>query len=73
MVTRDITNVDLVLSKIFNLTERVRLQARFESFNLTNTPPFTSAPNGTVGTNGFGQTTSAGAPRDLQFAVKILF
>jgi hypothetical protein len=68
-----VTNLDLILSKYFTLTERVRLQARFEVFNSTNTPPFTTAPNATVGTNGFGQTTAAGAPRDLQFGLKALF
>ncbi len=73
MVMPDVTNLDLVLSKIFTVTERVHLQARFEAFNATNTPPFTSAPNATVGTNGFGQTTAAGAPRELQFALKALF
>jgi hypothetical protein len=55
------------------VTERVRLQARFEVFNSSNTPPFTSAPDATVGTNGFGQTTAAGAPRQLQFGLKALF
>lgn len=73
MMIHPTTNLDLVLSKIFSLTERVRLQARFEAFNSTNTPPFTSAPNATVGTNGFGQITAAGAPRQLQFALKVLF
>jgi hypothetical protein len=67
------TDLDLILSKIFTLTERVRLQARFEAFNATNTPPFTSAPKTTVGANGFGQITAAGAPRELQFALKVLF
>ena len=72
-VMPDVTNLDLILSKYFAVTERVRLQARFEVFNSTNTPPFTTAPNATVGTNGFGQTTAAGAPRDLQFGLKALF
>ena len=67
------SNLDLILSKVFPITERIHLQARFEVFNSTNTPPFTSAPNATVGTNGFGQTTSAGAPRQLQFGLKALF
>jgi hypothetical protein len=69
----NVTNLDLILSKIFTITERMRLQARFEVFNSSNTPPFTSAPNTTVGTNGFGQTTAAGAPRELQFGLKLLF
>jgi hypothetical protein len=70
---QQVSNLDVVLSKEFNLTERVRLQSRFEAFNVTNTPPFTSPPNTTLGTNGFGQTTAAGAPRELQFALKLLF
>jgi hypothetical protein len=65
--------MDVVLSKIFNITERVRLLSRFEAFNLTNTPPFTSAPNTTASTNGFGQTTAAGVPRELQLGLKLLF
>ena len=73
MSMQQVSNLDLVLSKIFNITERVRLQGRFEAFNSTNTPPFTSPPNTTVGTNGFGQTTGAGTPRQLQFALKLLF
>jgi hypothetical protein len=67
-----VTNLDL-LSKILTISERVRLQARFEAFNSTNTPPFTTAPNATVGTNSFGQKTAAGAPRQLQFGLKALF
>lgn len=65
-----VTDLDLILSKIFNVTERVRLQARFEVFNASNTPPFTTAPDATVGTPAFGQTTAAGAPRQLQFGLK---
>jgi len=68
-----VSDLDLILSKIFPITERVRLQARFEVFNSSNTPSFTSAPDATVGTNGFGQTTAAGAPRQLQFGLKALF
>jgi hypothetical protein len=68
-----ITNLDMILSKIFTITERVKLQGRFEVFNATNTPPFTSAPGATVGTAAFGQTTAAGAPRQLQFGLKALF
>jgi hypothetical protein len=68
-----VDNLDLILSKVFTVTERVRLQLRFEAFNSTNTPPFTSAPGATVGTATFGQTTSAGAPRQLQLGLKVLF
>jgi hypothetical protein len=73
MSMQQVSNLDLVLSKTFALTEHFRLQSRFEAFNSTNTPPFTSPPNTTLGSNGFGQTTAAGAPRQLQFALKLLF
>jgi hypothetical protein len=73
MSLRRVSNMDVVLSKIFNITERIRLQTRFEAFNITNTPPFTSAPNTTAGTNGFGQTSAAGVPRELQLGLKLLF
>ncbi len=68
-----VSNLDLILSKVFDITERVRLQARFEAFNASNTPPFTSAPGATVGTNSFGVTSAAGAPRQLQFGLKAIF
>jgi len=68
-----VTNLDVVLSKDWAVTERVKLQGRFEVFNASNTPPFTTPPNATLGTNNFGQTTASGAPRQLQFGVKALF
>jgi hypothetical protein len=73
MTMPDVTNLDLMLAKIFNITERVRLQGRFEVFNSTNTPPFTTAPGATLGTNTFGVTGAAGPPRQLQFGMKLLF
>jgi hypothetical protein len=73
MSTPDVTNLDMILAKIFNITERVSLQGRFEVFNATNTPPFTTAPGATVGTSSFGVTSAAGPPRQLQFGVKVLF
>ncbi len=68
-----VTNLDLILAKIFDITERVRLQGRFEVFNATNTPPFTTAPGATVGTSAFGVTSVAGPARQLQFGLKVLF
>ncbi len=69
-------NVDSVVVKNFgfNVTEhRVTAQFRFEVYNLTNTVQL-AAPNGTVGSQTFGQITSqANAPRDLQFGLKFAF
>ena len=48
------------------------LEVRAEIFNLTNTPPL-GAPNTTVGAAAFGTISSAGDPRIVQLAVKLVF
>ena len=70
--------------KVFPIHEEVRLQFRTEMFNLLNTPTF-SNPNDTVNydSNGVGEytgsagaissTTAAASPRQIQFALKLLF
>ncbi len=66
---------DLSLFKVFQLTERLHLEARAESFNLTNTPNF-AQPNATVGTASFGTISSTrvgSTPRQLQFALRLMF
>ncbi len=63
---------DLMLGKTFLLTERIGLEFRAEVFNLTNTPPFND-PSGSFGTAAFGSITSAGNPRDFEFAAKVRF
>jgi hypothetical protein len=63
-------NVDLVLSRRVPLLSRAALELRAEVFNLLNTPPL-GAPNGVVGTPGFGTITTAGDPRVIQLAVKV--
>lgn len=45
---------------------------RAEAFNLTNTPPL-GAPNGVLGSPGFGSITSAGDPRVVQLGLKVTF
>jgi hypothetical protein len=67
-----LTNLDFGLLRNFALSDRFKLQFRAESFNITNTPPF-GAPNYTLGTTGFGALTSAGNPRDVQFALKLVY
>ena len=51
-----------------------KLQLRVECYNLTNTPSFAN-PNGALGNPAFGTITSTGnsIPRQIQFAVKLLF
>jgi hypothetical protein len=65
-------NLDVALIKRTGIAERVALEFRAEAFNLTNTPPF-GAPNVVLGTPGFGSITSAGDPRVVQFALKMIF
>lgn len=80
-------HVDVSFFKDFAITERTRIQFRYEIFNVTNTPNFilTSgateitafSANGTpTGAGGFGTINSTApnaTPRQMQFALKLLF
>jgi Carboxypeptidase regulatory-like domain len=65
-------DLDLALHKSVQISERVSVQLRMESFNATNTPPL-GDPNTQVGNANLGKISSAGTPRDNQLAVKLLF
>ena len=65
-------DADLMISKSFRITERTNLEFRAEVFNISNTPPLND-PNGSFGSTAFGTITSAGNPRDFEFAAKIRF
>lgn len=66
--------VDFSMFKQFALTERVNLQFRAESFNMTNTPWF-PGPNLTAGGAAFGTVNPAQAndPRNVQLALRLQF
>jgi hypothetical protein len=65
--------IDFSIFKQFQLSERSRLQFRWEAFNLPNTPSFAS-PNATLDTATVGRVTStATAPRQMQVALKLTF
>jgi hypothetical protein len=71
----DQRHFDLSFFKNFAITERYRLQFRAEGYNVTNTPTFAN-PNGALGNANFGKITSTVAgttPRQIQFALKLLF
>jgi hypothetical protein len=68
-----LVNLDFSVFRKFNLTERFRLEFRFESLNFTNTPHFNN-PGATYGNPGFGQVTTAQADqRQIQFGLKLNF
>ncbi|HET9528185.1 MAG TPA: carboxypeptidase-like regulatory domain-containing protein [Pyrinomonadaceae bacterium] len=68
-------NLDTALLKTFKMpwSEQQSLQIRWESFNAFNHNSFGLPAVGITGTN-FGQiTTSASAPREMQFAIRYSF
>jgi hypothetical protein len=64
-------DTDFAAIKNFNIRENVRAQFRAEFFNLFNNVNF-GQPGFTIG-GGYGQITSAGSPRILQFGLKVAF
>ena len=76
----DFRHVDLSLFKNFPVTQRVNVQFRVESFNISNTPNFyirnNNQPEQQFGNAGFGQITQNDPnynPRQYQFALKLQF
>lgn len=65
-------NADYSIFKEFNMTERVRIQARGEMFNVFNHTRL-GGPTSTVTSPLFGRITSALDPRIVQIALKLLF
>jgi len=72
--------VDVSLSRVFSLTERWKLEARAEGFNIINHTNFNAYSNfgysgvaTSLSATNFGQITAAGDPRILQFALKMHF
>ncbi len=73
-------HVDLSLFKNFPVTERLNVQFRVESFNISNTPNFFIANNNSgnqsFGNNAFGTVSATDpnyTPRQYQFALKAQF
>lgn len=80
LVGPDFRHVDLSLFKNFPVTERVNLQFRVESFNISNTPNF-YIPNNNSGSQSFGNSSFGTisstdpnyTPREYQFVLKVQF
>jgi hypothetical protein len=65
-------NADIALAKRTNINDRISLDFRIETFNISNTP-FFGAPNTQAGSSAFGTITLAGDPRVVQFGLKLNF
>jgi len=65
-------NADMALMKLFNLHARARFQLRAETFNTFNHTNLGN-PTTVLTSSALGKITSAGSPRIMQFAAKILF
>jgi hypothetical protein len=65
-------NINVALIRNFPILETHSLQFRAEAYNLFNHPNF-GLPNGSLTSSTFGEITSAGDPRILQFAMKFAF
>ncbi|MEZ5291615.1 MAG: carboxypeptidase-like regulatory domain-containing protein [Vicinamibacterales bacterium] len=65
-------NLDVALIRRVPLRRGTALELRVEAFNVTNTPPL-GQPNGVFGSAAFGSISSAGDPRVLQIAAKVVF
>jgi hypothetical protein len=65
-------DVDVGLERVIQLTDRARLQLRWEIFNVLNRTNL-DTPNRIYGTSNFGRIFSAEPARQMQFGVKILF
>jgi hypothetical protein len=71
--TDGLFNLDLGLMKTFAVTERFRLQFRWETFNATNTPTL-STPTVNIESPDFGTVrTTISTPRQMQFALRLEF
>lgn len=63
---------NLSVFKTFSLTERWKLQFRAESYNLTNTVNY-DLPDGVLSSANFGNSLTAGEPRQHQLALRLSF
>ena len=66
------TSINISLYKTFPVTHRLNAEFRAEAFNVANHPNFVGVSTG-LGSANFGQVTSAGDPRILEFAAKLMF
>ncbi|MFZ0516297.1 MAG: carboxypeptidase regulatory-like domain-containing protein [Acidobacteriaceae bacterium] len=66
------TAINVGLYKTFPVVKRLDLQFRAEAFNVANHPNFNGVSTG-LGSGNYGDVTSAGDPRILEFALKLIY
>lgn len=69
---RGFRNWDFIVARNFPIKEALRLQFRGEFFNFTNTPAF-GGPVANIQAGNAGQVLSAGDPRSIQLALKLVW
>jgi hypothetical protein len=67
-----LVNFDFSLVRKFQITERHMVEFRSEFFNIFNTPNYGN-PSACLVCSTYGEVTSAGPPRIIQFALKYFF
>ena len=72
MVAPGSWNIDLSASRIFAFTERWKLEARGDAFNVINHANW-NAPSGSITSSTFGQIISFSSPRIIQLSMKVTF
>jgi hypothetical protein len=65
-------NVDVAVARRVPAGRDAAIEVRAEVFNVLNTPAL-GAPNAVLGTASFGTITTAGDPRVVQLAIKLVF
>ena len=66
-------NLDSGLMKIFDITERIHAQFRWEVFNVTNSPQYAAPVNG-IDSPDLGKVQSTvNSPRQMQFSLRVRF
>ncbi len=63
---------NIALSKNTQVSERLRIQFRWETFNSFNTPEFNN-PRDQVGQSGFGVVNAGNSHREMQMGLKLYF
>lgn len=66
------TSFNVSLYRTFTIIDRLSTEFRAEAFNVANHPNFINVDTG-LDDGSYGHVTSAGDPRILEFALKVLF